>query len=308
MSIAFVFKGLREKAFLLYGGNGSSQLMEVVMTGFIVSEIWQYPIKGCAGESLKYAPVSKRGFNYDRRWMVVDENGMFVTQRGQGSSGIGVRSICLVRAKIRKRFCVVTAPGMTELIFPTMAHSFATCDVQVWDWRGIGIEVSRTCSDWFTEYLSRERPGTYRLVQIAEHVPRRAKTGTSHMSFGDGFPFLVTSEASLAEVNSRIQGDPVSMNRFRPNIVISGCEAHAEDRMDHVFIGNVFLRGQKLCERCAVPATIQETGGMDSRPLAALATYRRWKDDEGKMKVWFGRNFNHRGTGVIHRGSVLEVL
>jgi hypothetical protein len=275
-----------------------------------IKEIWRHPIKGCAGERLSIALIHPRGVHLDRQWMVVDERGMFVTQRSSGQLGVGIRSMCLVRVTVPgDGFVLAQAPHMPDLVFPVITNKPEACSVQVWNWQVKAIEVSRACSDWFTEYLSREKKGTYRLVQIAHHEERFAKTGNAQLGFADGFPFMIMSEATLAALNAQeeLVGNPVRMNRFRPTLVLSDCLPHAEDTINLMIARGIVFRGQKLCDRCNVPAFEQETGIMDSRPLQALARYRRWSTEEGeKPKIWVGRNFVHHGTGYIYEGDRIE--
>lgn len=275
-----------------------------------ISALYQYPIKGCAGERLIVGLVTARGFEADRRWLVVNEQGMFVAQRNSGPLGVGLRSMCLVRPYATRDAdnLIIEAPEMGTLAVPKSSASKNILRVQVWSGQYSAVEVSPEASDWFTTYLSRERPGKYRLVQIADAEKRKAKTGDSELSFADAFPFLVISEASLSGLNDKIVGKPVGMDRFRPNIVISGLDAHQEDKIDLLRISGVTFVGQKLCDRCEVPGINQDTATLDIRPNQALAQYRRLKDRDGVPKIWFGRNFNHSGMGVIAEGSIVNLI
>lgn len=283
------------------------------MTDMFIKELWRYPIKGCAGEKVETLQVGQPNFNYDRNWMVVDENGMFVAQRAEGAIGVGHREMCLVRANVRTDHLNVTAPQMPLLVAPLEARSTELCDVQVWSWSGKAKEVSRASSDWFTEYLNRfdkpDKKKRYRLVQSVG-LDRAVDGSLSHLAFADGYPVLVLSQASLDHLNTLIDGSPVGMDRFRPNIVLGGeIQAHAEDKMELLRSDRgIILMGRKLCDRCSVPAIDQKTATVDSRPLTALATYRTWPDANGKNKVWLGRNFTLHSAGTLGQYDKIKAI
>lgn len=277
-----------------------------------VTAIYEYLIKSCAGTSVSTAMIGKHGITTDRRYMVVDEYGVFVTQRnGKDDDAFptyGVRSMCLIRPSIDYDHSItVRAPDMPELTFLESEKVDELFDVRIWKNICKAQEVSREASEWFTTYMSRERPGKYRLVSMPAGFNRPASAGSAFTRFTDGFPFLIVSKESLDNLNGRILGKAVPMNRFRPNIVISGVEhAYDEDRMDLIEIGGVKFEGHWTCDRCPMPGIEQETGRKDGRPLAALAKYRKTKP--GSDKVQFGRNYNHLGVGMIGIGDKVEVL
>jgi hypothetical protein len=259
---------------------------------------------------LDEALIGDQGIMLDREYMVVDERGMFVSQRN-GKTGddltYGVRSMCLIAPSIRGNNLTVSAPDMPGLEFPLYQATGEKLKVRVWKSVCEAQEISPMVSAWFTEYMSRERPGRYRLVRMSDNFTRASSAGFALTAFSDGFPFLVVSQESLDELNRRITGAPVAINRFRPNIVISGCSTpHAEDTMDRIEINGVIFQGHWICDRCPMPGVEQETAKKDGRPLLALAKYRRMK--EGSDKVQFGRNFNHLCPGRIRVGDEVEVV
>ncbi len=284
--------------------------------GIKVSGLFCYPIKSCRGLSLDEAFIGFQGILFDREYMVVDERGVCVTQRNgiMGSVGsltvqrsYGVRSMCLIVPGFRNDNLTVNAPGMPELEFPLYQGTGKKLTVRIWKSVCEAQEISPMVSDWFTTYMSRERPGRYRLVRMLDTFQRQASAGTALTVFSDGFPFLIVSQESLDLLNQRIAGAHVPMNRFRPNVVISGCSIpHAEDRMGRIRINGVAFEGHWICDRCPMPGIEQETGEKDGRPLLALAKYRRMKF--GSDKVQFGRNFNHLGLGRIRVGDEVEVV
>lgn len=263
----------------------------------IITGLHVYPVKSCRGIALEAAEVARMGIRYDRQWMFVDEQGMFVAQRAERGKGVEVRSLCLIRTALTDDLLRLTAPDMPPLDLPLEGRDGPGIDVQVWDAGITGIDQGPDAARWASAFLARERPGRYRLVRMPDDGMRRASTGESTLAFADGYPFLVISEASLADLNSRLQ-TPLPMNRFRPNVVLGGCQPYDEDRLDRIRIGPVELEGMTLCARCPIPTTEQETGERSKEPLRTLATYRRI--DGG---VVFGRNFNHSGVGRIAVGQ-----
>ena len=243
------------------------------------------------------------GIRYDRQWMFADDRGMFVAQRGRSSGDVGieVRTLCLVGTTITGDALVLTAPNMPPLHLPLDGPHGPSIDAQVWDSHVTGVDQGAEADAWATEYLSRERRGRYRLLRMSDDADRAPKQGTGALAYADAYSFLVIAEQSLADLNARL-GHALPMNRFRPNLVLRGCAPYAEDDFASIRIGDVLLDGTTRCLRCPIPTTNQETGERGKEPLRTLATYRRTPDG-----VVFGRNFNHRGTGMISLGDTVIV-
>lgn len=265
-----------------------------------VAALHVYPVKSCRGIQLSSAVVGRMGIRYDRQWMIVNEQGLFVAQRGDGI-GIGVPSLCLIRPSLTDTELVLTAPDMPGLRLPLAGLPGRSTTVRVWNSRMTAIDQGDLAAGWVSTFIARERPGSYRLVRMPDEERRPAKRGEATLAFADGYPFLILSEASLADLNNRLD-EPLPMNRFRPNIVLRGCEPYEEDRLDRIRIGDVVFEGMTPCLRCAITTTDQETGERSKEPLRTLATYRRHEDG-----VAFGRNFNHRGEGTIREGDAVEI-
>lgn len=266
-----------------------------------ITELNVYPVKSCRGIALDTAEVDAMGIRHDRQWMFVDERGMFLAQRAEGRDGVEARSLCFVGTAIIDSVLRLTAPDMPPLDLPLEESDGPRVDVTVWSASTTGIDLGPDATRWATEYLSRERPGRYRLVRMPESGTRIATTGDSRLAYADGYPFLVISQASLDDLNARLPA-PLPMNRFRPNIVLGGCEPYGEDCLDRMRIGRVVFEGMTLCARCPIPTTDQDTGERSKEPLKTLATYRRVEKG-----VVFGRNFNHRGAGRLAVGDPVDV-
>lgn len=268
------------------------------MSGAVtVSALHVYPVKSCRGISLTAADVGRMGIRHDRQWMFVDDGGMFVAQRAGSQLGVEVRTMCLIETEIADGRLILTAPEMPSLETPLEGQSGPEIPVRVWDSHVSGTDQGSDAAEWATEYLSRERPGRYRLVRMPDDGIRPPKRGTSALAYADAYPFLVISEASLEDLNRRLE-EPVPMERFRPNLVLQGCDPYGEDRLERIRAGQVELVGMTLCERCPLPTTNQRTAERGKEPLRTLATYRRMSGG-----VMFGRNFNHASTGVIRVGD-----
>ena len=266
-----------------------------------VSGLHIYPVKACGGISVTEAVVTPRGFRHDRNWMFVDERGMFVAQREGRRLGAEIPSVCLIRTALDDTALTLTAPSMPPLRVP-FDRSGVELPVTIWDDRLPAIDQGGDAEAWATEFLSRERPGRYRLVRMSDAQHRGAKIGAAEVAFNDAYPFLVISERSLSDLNTHL-AEPLPMNRFRPNIVLSGAPPYLEDRLDRFRIGAVEFSGTTRCLRCPTTTTNQDTAGRGKEPLRTLATYRKEADG-----VVFGRNFNHSGTGLVKAGVNIEML
>jgi uncharacterized protein YcbX len=259
-----------------------------------LSGLFVYPIKACGGVALEAADLVERGLAHDRRYMLVDRTGTFITQRE-------VPRLCLVGTRFEQESIVVSTPGKSSLALPRQPSSDAALErrvYQVWDDFGNALchpEGSR----WFSELLNDEVSLVYMPDSERRRVnPKRARP-SDIVSFADGYPLLLISEASLADLNRRLT-EPIEMRRFRPNLVISGCEPYAEDGLAALSIGGVAFRGVKRCDRCVVTTVDPNSGERGEEPLRTLANYRL--EDS---KVWFGMNLIHDGSGTLRLGDAV---
>ena len=266
-----------------------------------IGALFVYPVKSCRGIPLTEAHVERMGIRYDRQWMVVDENGMFVAQRSDGT-GVAVASLCLVTTAIRGHMLRLEAPGIPPLDLLLVGAPGATRSVQVWNSHTIGVDQGDEAAAWVSRFISRERPGRYRVVRMPDDERRMPKRGESALAYGDGYPFLIVSSASLADLNTRLE-TPLPMDRFRPNIVLDGCTPYLEDQLDRLSMNGIRFAGMTLCLRCAITTTNQMTGERSKEPLRTLARYRRTPDG-----VVFARNYNHTGNGTLRVGDAVSVL
>lgn len=218
-----------------------------------IAQLFIYPIKSCAALPVTQAVVTPTGFAYDRNWLLVDEQGRFITQRE-------LAKMVLIVPTIGEHDLIVNAPGMTTLIIP-LAKAGADVVVQVFDDSPSAFDMGDEAAAWFTEFLGQ----VTRLVRFNTQVPRLCSTKwtggvyASHQ-FSDGYPFLVTSVAAVDELNKKLQSQgfaAVDQRRFRPNIVLADVPAHEEDLLDVLaFEGDsmVALKIVKPCTRCTIPS------------------------------------------------------
>jgi uncharacterized protein YcbX len=249
-----------------------------------------YPIKAARGIALAESEVDDFGLRYDRRWMVVNASGEFLSQRTHPR-------LALVSATIEGDTLRITAPEMPPLETPLHPKETVRSRVAVWGDICSAIWLGESAAGWFSEFLDCVCSLVYmpeRAVRPA--APAYAPAGT-RVSFADGFPFLLISEESLSDLNRRL-AEPVPMNRFRPNLVVAGGEPYGEDEWAEIEIGDLALRVVKPCGRCMVTTTDQATAERGKEPLRTLATYRN-RDGE----VMFGQNVVHHGRGRLHVGD-----
>lgn len=255
-----------------------------------------YPIKSARGIAPESWLVDEFGLQWDRRWMLVDADGLFVSQRDHPR-------LALIVPEIRGDALRVTAPGMQPIELPLDTRpDAARIDVTIWKDR---VQASEVCDDadaWFSSALAMP----VRLVFVPSDTlrpvdPDYALTPQDRVSFADAFPFLIAGSASLAELNSRLAA-PLPMNRFRPNLVVDGSAPFEEDSWTRIRVGALEMAVVKPCARCVVTTIDQETGDRGAEPLRTLAEYRR----QGS-KVMFGQNAIHLGTGVLSVGDTIEV-
>jgi uncharacterized protein YcbX len=259
-----------------------------------VAALFVYPIKSCAGIAVPVADVTARGLRHDRRWMVVDEHGRFLTQRT-------LPRMQLVRTAIEGACLQVTREGMMPLTLPLLFSDGPQLEIEVWDHRGPAVRHDQG-SDWFTRALGRPA----QLVCMPDTIVRPVQSSTAQpgdvVSFADAFPILLVNAASLADLNERSEFR-TDVRRFRPNLVVDGAPAWAEDDWRRLRAGGLELRLPKPCARCSIPGIDPDTAESTREPLRTLAKVRT-RDHE----VFFGVNVSPDGVGTLRVGEAIEVV
>jgi uncharacterized protein YcbX len=269
------------------------------MSGTTLDALNIYPVKSCRGIALQAARVAETGLVDDRHWMMVRPNGRFVTQRE-------LPRLALIGTAVEPGGLTLSAPGMPMLPVSRSAPG-ETRAVTVWKFTGAGIDCGEAAAEWCTRYL--ETP--LRLVRFDPTQPRECNREWTRETraiteFSDGYPVLVISRASLAELNARLPKE-LPMARFRPNLVIDGVDAYDEDRMHEISTDEVTLRIVKPCTRCSITTTDQERGALDG--VEPLATLKKYRFDRELGGVCFGQNaIVVKGVGADLRvGQKLDV-
>lgn len=267
-----------------------------------------YPVKSLKGIALTSAQVDDLGLVGDRRFMVVDENGRFLTQRA-------LPRMALIATALTNDALTLSARGSGSISVPRHstpgASPAAVRHVVVWKSTGL---LADDCGDAAAQWLSDFLGVRCRLVRIGEKflrpILKPAAGPGDRVSFADAVPFLVISEASLADLNDRLVaqgGEALPMNRFRPNLVVRGGAAFAEDQWPRFRIGKIILRAAGPCARCAITTTDQDTAERGTEPLRTLATYRRDAVEPGNVN--FGQNLIHETkSGTLRVGDDVELI
>ncbi len=267
------------------------------MSDLRIAEITVYPIKSTAGIHVDAVQVELPGLRHDRRLMLVDKNGIFMTGR---------RFPMLTEffTEIVDNALIVRATGREDLNLPLPDFAVEQFPVRIWRDQVDAVKVCPEANAWFSEFLGSE----CRLVYMPDGSKRATDPIYSRVgdvvSFADAYPILLVSDASLADLNNRLD-TPVSMQRFRPNLVVSGSEPYEEDNWQRIRIGTVEFDGVKNCSRCVFTTIDPETGEKHpaAEPLKTLMDYRRTGNG-----AFFGQNLIPRGLGNIKTGDAIEVL
>lgn len=248
-----------------------------------IDGLFIYPIKSGAGRSVDHCDLDEFGLAGDREYMVVDADDQFLTQREAP-----------LLALVQLDGSDVVTPIGRATVEPGVHRQ-----VTVWSFTGPAIDCGRDVADLLSDFLGRQ----CRLVRTAAGHTRRSDDGRAGVGFADGFPLLLISEASLAELNARLP-QPLPMNRFRPNLVVSDTQPFDEDEWRRVRLGDVAAEVVKPCARCTITRVDQATGVRgDGEPLRTLGTFRK-----AKGGVMFGQNVVHDQWGTLRVGDPIEVL
>ena len=268
-----------------------------------VSDLYIYPVKSGAGIRVPSATLDPIGIVGDRRWMVVDRDHRFLSQRE-------IPRLALLRAELIDGGIRLEAPGVEACDVATPPLDHARVSVTVWDDTFDALPVQDDADTWASHFLGVQSRLIYCPPDVQRPVDPEYALNQEQVSFADGFPLLVAGQASLDDVNRRLEARgvaPVPMNRFRPNLVIAGSEPFAEDTWRRIRIGRgaaaVEIDIVKPCARCSTVPVDQATGIRGKEPLTTLASYR-----QRNGKVYFGQNAIHTASGVLQVGDQVEIV
>ncbi|NOZ53701.1 MAG: MOSC domain-containing protein [Gammaproteobacteria bacterium] len=259
-----------------------------------VSELVIYPVKSMAPISLQCASLDHFGFKHDRRWMVVDSNYKFMTQRQQAR-------MSLIHVRLMDHGLVLQAPHMTEITVVIPAVEACT-KVTIWKDQCNVADCGDAVAHWLSRFLNVKSRLMYFPDNEVRQVDLNYAQQGDRIAFSDGFPVLLLSQASLDDLNHRLD-TPISIARFRPNLVVRGCKPFAEDGWHRIRIGELTFRVVKPCSRCVIPNIDLHTAERGQEPTRTLISYRR-RDG----KIYFGQNVIADSQGDIAVGMTVEIL
>jgi len=261
-----------------------------------IQDLYIYPVKSLGGIRIGQGKALQKGFEFDRRLMLVDENGVVITQRDENS-------LALLSTEVFSNAVRITNRLTEESIqIPVNAAIKEPIQVNVWDDIVQSLHLNDEIDEWFSNYLKKTVQLVYQPENFQRPLDSKYAFNDEQVSFADAFPYLLISQASLDELNSRLNKS-VPMNRFRPNLVISGTTPFEEDTWNEIQIGDVRFKVAKPCARCVLTTVDQETGIKGNEPLNTLAKYRTVDN-----KVMFGQNLIALNEGIITVGDKVEIL
>lgn len=262
-----------------------------------VSQLYIYPVKSLGGVALDTMQLVDGGPLWDRRWMIVDAQGCFITQREQPRLALIGVAVDAGAACIR-----LHASGQDPLELPLVADGAADQRAVVWHDELLAVHGGQQARRWISAYLGAPAHFVYMPQEALRKTDQSFGGARDVVSFADAFPLLLIGEASLRDFNTHLDR-PVEMLRFRPNIVVSGASAYAEDSWRRLAIGGVEYRVVKPCARCVIPSINRENAQKEPQVARALAKYRR-----ARGGVYFGQNLIHDSNGHISRRDIVELL
>ncbi len=260
-----------------------------------LSNLIIYPIKSLAGIQVQQWQVNAKGLLYDRKWMLIDENNKFLSQRR-------LPKMALITTALVDNSLVLSAPGMEDkTLLLNDAETGEEVMTEIWHDLCPARCVSVEMDEWFSQFLKMSCRLVYQPENIIRAVDSRYANTTDKVYFSDGFPFLIISEASLNALNEAI-GLKLTMARFRPNLVIANCEAYTEDTWRKIRVGEIDFRLPKPCARCSVPTINPISAEITQEPLTTLSRLRKWQG-----KVYFGQNALHDVQGILKLGDEIII-
>jgi len=264
------------------------------MTHYTLSAITLYPVKSLAGISVSSWPVTQTGFQYDRKWMLIDYAGQFLSQRQ-------LPQMTLIKTALTDRHLILSASGMENLPLPLTPSGGDLINSTLWHDQCAARSASREADQWLSHFLNLDCRLVYQPDEMIRPVDANYGEPSDNVAFSDGFPFLIISENSLVSLNQEMQLN-LPMTRFRPNLVISGCPGYAEDSWREISIGDIDFRLPKHCSRCAIPTIDPDTAQTGKEPLKTLNRIRKWQNN-----VYFGQNALHNQYGILSVGDIVQV-
>jgi uncharacterized protein YcbX len=261
-----------------------------------ISQLFIYPIKSLGGIAKQTVEISDTGFKHDRRWMLVDENNTFLTQRTHPQ-------MALLQTAQTENGIIVSAiqNPLQSIIIPFKSNYINKIKVVIWDDTCNALEVASSLNEWFSDMLHINCKLVYMPDDSKRLVDKRYAANNEITSFSDGYPILMIGQASLNNLNEKLI-EALPINRFRPNIVFTGGHAHIEEELAAFSINSIHFLGVKPCSRCVMTTINQQTATRGKEPLKTLASYRTKNN-----KIYFGQNILQQQNGFINIGDEIKI-
>lgn len=260
----------------------------------VLTDIYIYPVKSLAGIRVTSWPVNEKGLLHDRKWMLIDSNNQFLSQRR-------VPKMVLIKTELTETELILSTARSGSISLALFPSSGSEIISSIWSDQCLSRTLSKKADQWLSDFLEMECKLVYQPDEVIRSVDPDYASATDKVNFSDGFPFLITSDASLNSLNQAM-GLQLPMQRFRPNLVISQCESYAEDSWREITINNIGFRLPKPCSRCSVPTIDTETAETSKEPLTTLNRLRKWN-----KQVYFGQNALHNNAGELSINSTVEI-
>jgi len=267
------------------------------MSLFSLVEINIYPVKSLGGISLQNSEVTDRGLKHDRRWLIINDEEKFITQRTHPQ-------LALIKTKINGNKLILghKTKEITPLVIPIHHESAETVIVSIWQDLVEARIVGKYADEWLSDTLGVKCRLVYMHDETQRWVDRAYAADNEIVSFADAYPFMMIGQSSLDDLNNRLE-EKLPMNRFRPNFVFKGGDPFDEDKWKKIKIGNVVFSLVKPCSRCVTTTVNQDTTEKNEEPLKTLSTYRSVNN-----KIYFGQNLLHEENGMVKVGDEIEIL
>ena len=260
-----------------------------------LSDIYVYPVKSLAGIKVSKWSVNSKGLLHDRKWMLIDSNNQFLSQRK-------IPKMVLIKTQLTDSELILSTSTDSSISLPIDPVAGKAYNTSIWNDVCVAKSTSDIANQWLSDFLGVQCQIVYQPDDVVRAVdPKYAKT-TDQVNFSDGFPFLIASEGSMRALNKAMNLD-LSIERFRPNLVISQCQPYAEDSWREISINNIDFRLPKPCSRCAIPTIDLSNATISNEPLRTLNRLRKWN-----KQVYFGQNALHDHSGELFIGNKVQIV
>ncbi|MFN4145990.1 MAG: MOSC domain-containing protein [Runella sp.] len=265
-------------------------------SSLILSEMWIYPVKSLAGITIQNGFIENRGLRWDRRWVIIDEQGKALSQRQ-------FPKMATITQILNDHHIILRDHVQHELRVPQIPQTSEVVTVEIWGDKVEAVLVSKTCDEWLSNALGAPVRLAFMTDTSSRLVDADYAPEDTQVSFSDGFPYLIAGKASLDDLNARLPS-PVKMQRFRPNFIFEGGLPYEEDHWYEFRIGRITFLALKPCARCVMTTVNPNLGEIDSaEPLRTLASYRKVNN-----RIFFGQNVLTYQTGIVSVGDKIRVI